>query len=81
MCAWLNNAPRPERVRNHHLAGGVPAYRQTGRGTIRTKLPLLTFCSPLRARKARPVGGELHKNVNSAQKDPYPVKDQLSKRI
>jgi hypothetical protein len=34
------------------LVGGVPAYRQAGRGTIKTIFPLLAIRSPLRAREA-----------------------------
>ncbi len=30
--------------------------------------------------KPRPVGGELHKNVNTAQKNAHLVKDHLDKR-
>jgi hypothetical protein len=54
--------------------GGVPAYRQAGRGPIKTIFPFQTFCSPLRAREApaclsRPNGmaGELHNFVRKEQ--------------
>ena len=46
---WPVSAPKPR------LAGGVPAYRQAGRGTIRMKFPLLAPGSPLRAREAPPL--------------------------
>jgi hypothetical protein len=42
--------------------GGVPAYRQAGRGTIKTTFPLLASLSPLRAREAprrRPGGASI----------------------
>jgi hypothetical protein len=58
----------PERAPSRQSGmGGVPAYRQAGRGTLGTKLPSLTFCLPLRAREAMPclprpdgVRGGLH---------------------